>query len=77
MKLPGGLWIVTERAVATESGEPVDAVQAALWGLGRTILNEEPGLRSKLIDIDGSPEAVQLLTGQMSRCTESHPSRRA
>ena len=63
MKLPGGLWIVTERAVATESGEPVDPVQAALWGLGRTIANEEPGLRSKLIDHDGSPEAVQLLTG--------------
>src|SRR5947199_7294837 len=63
VKLPGGLWIVTERAVATESGEPVDPVQAALWGLGRTIGNEEPGLRSKLIDHDGSPEAVQLLTG--------------
>jgi NADPH:quinone reductase-like Zn-dependent oxidoreductase/acyl carrier protein len=66
VKLPGGLWIVTERAVATESGEPVDAVQAALWGLGRTILNEEPGLRSKLVDVDGSPEAVQLLTGLLS-----------
>jgi acyl transferase domain-containing protein/NADPH:quinone reductase-like Zn-dependent oxidoreductase/acyl carrier protein len=63
VKLPGGLWIITERAVATESGEPVDPVQAALWGLGRTILNEEPALRSKLVDHDGSPEAVQLLTG--------------
>ncbi|UMB71291.1 type I polyketide synthase [Mycobacterium paraterrae] len=66
IKLPGGLWIVTERAVATESGEPVDAVQSALWGLGRTILNEEPGLRSKLIDVDGSPEAVKLLTGLLA-----------
>jgi NADPH:quinone reductase-like Zn-dependent oxidoreductase/acyl carrier protein len=66
VKLPGGLWIITERAVATESGEPVDAVQAALWGLGRTILNEEPGLRSKLLDHDGSPEAVKLLTGLLS-----------
>ncbi len=66
VKLPGGLWIVTERAVATESGEPVDAVQAALWGLGRTIGNEEPGLRSKLIDVDGSPEAVKLLTGMLA-----------
>jgi acyl transferase domain-containing protein/acyl carrier protein len=66
VKLPGGLWIVTERAVATESGEPVDAVQAALWGLGRTIANEEPGLRSKLVDVDGSPEAVKLLTGLLS-----------
>ena len=61
VKLPGGLWIVTERAVATESGEPVDPVQAALWGLGRTILNEEPGLRSKLVDcrrIAGGGEAA-------------------
>ena len=66
VKLPGGLWIVTERAVATESGEPVDPVQAALWGLGRTVLNEEPGLRSKLIDVDGSLEAVKLLTGMLA-----------
>ena len=66
VKLPGGLWIVTERAVATESGEPVDAVQAALWGLGRTIGTEEPGLRSKLIDVDGSPEAVKLLASLLA-----------
>lgn len=63
MKLPGGLWIITERAVATESGEPVDPVQAALWGLGRTIVNEEPALRCRLIDCDGSEEAVRLLAG--------------
>jgi acyl transferase domain-containing protein len=66
IKLPGGLWIVTEEAVATESGEPVDPVQAALWGLGRTIGNEEPALRSKLVDTDGSPEAVRLLTGLLA-----------
>ncbi len=36
VKLPGGLGIVTERAVATESGEPVDPVQAGCWGFGRT-----------------------------------------
>ena len=46
----GGLWIITERAVATESGEPVDPVQAALWGFGRTTINEEPALRCKLVD---------------------------
>ncbi len=62
VKLPGGLLIVTERAVATESGEPVDPVQAALWGFGRTAINEEPALRCKLVDSDGSDEAVQLLT---------------
>ncbi|MDT5047059.1 MAG: hypothetical protein QOG75_2922, partial [Mycobacterium sp.] len=61
VKLPGGLWIVTEQAVATESGEPVDPVQAALWGFGRTTINEEPALRCKLVDCDGSPEAVHAL----------------
>lgn len=62
VKLPGGLWIVTEGAVATESAEQVDPAQAALWGLGRTTINEEPGLRCRLVDLDGSPEAVRLLT---------------
>jgi NADPH:quinone reductase-like Zn-dependent oxidoreductase len=63
VKLPGGLWILTERAVATESGEPVDPVQAALWGLGRTLVNEEPGLRCRLVDYDGSEQAVHALAG--------------
>jgi NADPH:quinone reductase-like Zn-dependent oxidoreductase/acyl carrier protein len=61
VKLPGGLWIITERAVATESGEPVDPVQAALWGFGRTTINEEPALRCKLVDCDGSQQAVHAL----------------
>src|SRR5262249_31423383 len=63
VKLPGGLWIITERAVATESSEPVDPVQAALWGLGRTIINEEPALRCRLVDYDGAEGAVHSLAG--------------
>uniref|UniRef100_A0A5Q5CAB1 Beta-ketoacyl synthase n=1 Tax=Mycobacterium sp. (strain JLS) TaxID=164757 RepID=A0A5Q5CAB1_MYCSJ len=66
VKLPGGLWIVTERAVACESGEPVDPVQAALWGFGRTTINEEPALRCKLVDCDGSPEAVEALSALLT-----------
>ncbi|MCV7412129.1 polyketide synthase [Mycobacterium florentinum] len=66
VKLPGGLWIITERAVATESGEPVDPVQAALWGFGRTTINEEPGLRCRLVDCDGSEEAVRALAGLLA-----------
>ena len=61
VKLPGGLWIITEHAVATESGESVDPVQGALWGFGRTTINEEPGLRCKLVDCDGSQQSVQGL----------------
>ena len=63
VKLPGGLWIITERGVATEAGEPVDPVQAALWGLGRTIINEEPGLRCRLIDSDGAEGAARSMAG--------------
>ncbi|ULP40954.1 type I polyketide synthase [Mycobacterium lentiflavum] len=66
VKLPGGLWITTERGVATESGEPVDPVQAALWGFGRTAINEEPALRCKLVDCDGSEQAVQALAALLA-----------
>jgi NADPH:quinone reductase-like Zn-dependent oxidoreductase/short-subunit dehydrogenase/acyl carrier protein len=66
VKLPNGLWIITEGAVATESGEPVDPVQAALWGFGRTTINEEPALRCKLVDCDGSHEAVVAVANLMA-----------
>ncbi len=62
-KLAGGLWIVTERAVATESGEPVDPVQAALWGFGRTVITEQPDLRCRLVDFDKLDDAVSSLAG--------------
>ena len=58
--LTGGLWIVTERAVATEPGEPVDPVNAALWGAGRTIIAEQPTLRCRLLDLDTSDSAGWL-----------------
>jgi acyl transferase domain-containing protein/D-arabinose 1-dehydrogenase-like Zn-dependent alcohol dehydrogenase len=59
--LAGGLWVVTERAVATEAGEPVDPVQAALWGLGRTVIGEQPMLRCRLVDLDGSDDAAGIV----------------
>ncbi len=61
LKLTGGLWIITERAVAVESSEPVDPVQAALWGLGRSIIAEQPILRCRLVDLDGADDAAQSL----------------
>ena len=59
--LEGGLWVVTERAVATEAGEPVDPAQAALWGLGRTVIGEQPMLRCRLVDVDGSDDAGRIV----------------
>ncbi len=63
--LPEGLWIVTDRAVATEPGEPVDPVQAALWGFGRTLIAEQPSLRVRLIDGDGSDESLSWAAGAL------------
>ena len=63
VNLTGGLWIMTERAVATEPGEPVDPVQSALWGFGRTVITEQPGLRCRLVDCDGFEDAVHSLAG--------------
>ena len=69
--LTGGLWILTERAVATEPGEPVDPVQTALWGLGRTIIAEQPTLRCRLVDLDASADPAGWLTGALgSEMTE-------
>ncbi|GAY16417.1 type I polyketide synthase [Mycobacterium sp. shizuoka-1] len=63
--LADGLWIVTERAVATEPGEPVDPVAAALWGFGRTLIAEQPSLRVRLIDSDGSDESLSWVAGAL------------
>ncbi|WP_442800079.1 SDR family NAD(P)-dependent oxidoreductase [Nocardia sp. NBC_01730] len=43
--------VVTRRAVALDSGEPVDLVAAAAWGLLRAGQNENPG-RLAIVDVD-------------------------
>ena len=63
--LTGGLWILTERAVATEPGEQVDPAHAALWGLGRTIIAEQPPLRCRLVDCDTSEESRAWLASAL------------
>ena len=67
VNLPGGLWIVTERAVATEPGEPVDPVQAALWGFGRTDDRRGAGAAVRAAwTCDDSPEAARWLAGLLA-----------
>ena len=46
-----------------QSHNNIAPVQAALWGLGRTIITEEPALHCRLVDYDGSEEAVHSLAG--------------
>ena len=48
------LWIVTRDAQGAVAGV---AEEAALWGLGRTIANEMPGLDCRLLDLSSALEA--------------------
>lgn len=63
--LPGGLWIITEGAVACEPGEPVDPARTALWGFGRTMIAEQPTLRCRLVDLDAADESIAWITGAL------------
>ncbi|WP_328350165.1 SDR family NAD(P)-dependent oxidoreductase [Mycobacterium sp. NBC_00419] len=63
--LPGGIWILTEHAVATEPGESVDPVQSALWSFGRTLIAEQPTLRCRLVDTDAGEESLSWLAGAL------------
>jgi acyl transferase domain-containing protein/NADPH:quinone reductase-like Zn-dependent oxidoreductase/NAD(P)-dependent dehydrogenase (short-subunit alcohol dehydrogenase family)/acyl carrier protein len=61
-KEPPRLWWVTRGAVGVSAGEDVAASAAAVWGLGRTLMHEQPELRCTLLDVgrDG-PIAEALL----------------
>ena len=50
----GGATITEEESIFNFSSNPA---QAALWGLGRVIMNEHPDLNCKLIDLQGSFDA--------------------
>ncbi|RME50902.1 MAG: SDR family NAD(P)-dependent oxidoreductase [Deltaproteobacteria bacterium] len=56
-------WIVTEAAQAVTGEEEVRPLQAALWGMGRTLAHEHPELACTRIDLsaDRGPEEIDLL----------------
>lgn len=55
---PPRLWIVTAGTQAiTPSDPPTHVPQAALWGLGRSLRQEQPNLRCTCIDLDAADPA--------------------
>ena len=57
--IPGhGMAIVTQGAIAADPGEDADILQAALWGFGRVLQTEAPGLSVRLIDTAPGDEAA-------------------
>jgi mycoketide-CoA synthase len=63
------LAIVTKRAVATVEGESPDPAQAAVWGLARAAISENPG-RFALIDSDGSAASEEALEAALAQVEE-------
>jgi acyl transferase domain-containing protein/surfactin synthase thioesterase subunit/acyl carrier protein len=63
----GRLWFVTTNTQNPASRWPVDPVQAPLWGLGRTIAIEHPGLWGGLIDMQRGSRSfdVDLLVEEL------------
>jgi NAD(P)-dependent dehydrogenase (short-subunit alcohol dehydrogenase family)/acyl carrier protein len=71
---PAPLWLVTRGAWAIEpSASPLALSQSVLWGLGRVLDLEHPGLRCTRVDLDpGELErSVQLLGAELSRGEDS------
>nr|MBP7571047.1 type I polyketide synthase [Acidobacteriota bacterium] len=61
------LWLVTRGAQHAAPNDRVDAVAAsALWGLGRALAVETPGVWGGLVDLDVASEP-----GEAARCVES------
>lgn len=60
------LWLMTQHAQAAEAGELfVNAFQATLWGLGRTLAAEHPRLCPRLIDLDRDQSTFTALPAEL------------
>ncbi|WP_431948507.1 type I polyketide synthase [Actinacidiphila sp. bgisy167] len=62
------LWLVTQHAQATGTGDGVrNPFQAVLWGLGRTLAAEAPALACRLVDLDRSAASITALADLLHR----------
>jgi len=69
------LWLITQDAQAVVPGDRLDgAAQSPLWGFGRAVALEYPGLRCTLVDVPSAPasETAELLDRELRR-VESDP----
>jgi malonyl CoA-acyl carrier protein transacylase/aryl carrier-like protein len=70
------LWLVTQGAQSVHEEGPEDAnvavVQSALWGLGRTVAAEHPGLWGGLLDLDPRATAAQSAAALLGVLSAQH-----
>lgn len=56
------MWLVTggAQAVADEDRDGPNVAQAPLWGLGRVLTSEQPGVRCRTVDLGPAPGADEI-----------------
>jgi acyl transferase domain-containing protein/short-subunit dehydrogenase/acyl carrier protein len=71
---PAGVrfWMVTRRGVAVRAGERPDPVQAAFWGLGRSLALEDAGRWGGLIDLPDDEGGARTTHREAPPCTGQH-----
>ncbi|WP_437873438.1 SDR family NAD(P)-dependent oxidoreductase [Sorangium sp. So ce363] len=62
---PLRLWWVTTSAVAVEDLDAVEVATSPLWGLGRTVMQEQPELGCALIDLAPGAESIECLVREL------------
>ena len=62
--VPASLWLVTRGAQAA-AGRLTNVDEASLWGLGRALLVEQPGLRCVCVDLDPDRSEMDGLVDEM------------
>ncbi len=58
---PPRLWLVTRNAQPARHGATSAIAQIPLWGLGRVIARELPGIWGGLLDVDETAQAYQMI----------------
>jgi amino acid adenylation domain-containing protein len=57
--------VLATRGAQAVGNEPVAVAQSPLIGLGRVVVNEYPGLRCKLVDLDPASDAIEPLFAEL------------
>ncbi|MGW6015193.1 SDR family NAD(P)-dependent oxidoreductase [Streptomyces sp. NPDC055210] len=64
---PPPLWLISQETQAVTGDTDVTSPsQAPLWGLGRTLATEAPGLRTRMVDLDSTAASADALTAELT-----------
>jgi polyene macrolide polyketide synthase len=69
---PPRLWWLTVGAVAAMPSDRVDPVVSSLWGLGRTLMEEQPELDCTLIDVEPGEAGVEQALRELGNVDDEH-----